>query len=129
MVQRIVRVGNSSSQSIVGTGKAAEVIPQFCAVLLDEQCLLANPGLSEHAGRRIGLSLNNANIDDTVNILLLGLSPVNPNWNWVEGIPVYVAERGILSQSPPTSGYLIIIGYPRETNSIFIDPIFPIFRG
>lgn len=128
MVQKIIRMGGNS-QSLTGAGIAAEPIPKFSAVILDEQCFLVNPGLGEHAGRRLGLATNSANAGATVNILLIGLTPINNEWNWDEGKPIYAGEKGTLTQIPPAAGYLIIVGYPREKNAIFIDPITTVFRG
>ena len=121
-------MGGNFSQSLTGTGIASETIPKFAAVILDEQCFLVNPSLGEHAGRRLGLATNSANVGDAVSILLIGLTPVNNEWNWEEGKPIYVGENGTLTQITPTTGYLIILGYPRE-KAIFIDPITTVLRG
>ena len=45
---------------------------------------------------------------------------VEPTWNWTMGIPIWLSTNGQLTQTPPTTGFLLEIGYPLSATSIFV---------
>lgn len=48
------------------------------------------------------------------------------SWNWTEGSPVFLSTNGLLTQTPPTSGFRIIIGRPQTATTLFVDISEPI---
>lgn len=42
-------------------------------------------------------------------------------WNFTTGEPVFVGPRGVLTQTPPSSGYLQVVGYPISATTLLID--------
>lgn len=50
----------------------------------------------------------------------------NPSWNWVGSTPVFLYTDGTLSQTPPSTGYIQVIGYPTDSTTIVIEIDTPI---
>jgi hypothetical protein len=77
----------------------------------------ANPG---DAQLIIGISMNAAADGDTVNVHYIG--PITePSWAWAPNMPVYCGIDGALTQTPPTSGFILIIGAAISATAIFFD--------
>lgn len=49
-----------------------------------------------------------------------------PSWNWSVGQPVYLGLNGLLTQTPPTTGYLLRIGQPKSATSLIVEIAQPI---
>lgn len=49
-----------------------------------------------------------------------------PSWAWVIGKPIFATENGILSQTPPVSGYLAVVGAAITSTKMRIEPEPPI---
>jgi hypothetical protein len=50
-----------------------------------------------------------------------------PSWNWTPDLPIFLGIAGLITQTPPLSGFSLIIGYPITPTKIFIsirDPIY-----
>ena len=48
-------------------------------------------------------------------------------WNWTRGSPVFLGVNGFLTQTAPTTGFLLVVGTPTSTTSLMIQPSDPIF--
>lgn len=44
-----------------------------------------------------------------------------PSWNWASNNPVFIGNMGLLTQTPPTSGSICVIGYAITSTKLFID--------
>lgn len=44
-----------------------------------------------------------------------------PSWAWTPGL-VYAGANGVPTQTPPTSGYLRVIGEALSTTTVWVDP-------
>lgn len=42
-------------------------------------------------------------------------------WSWTPGAAVYLGEEGLLRQTPPPEGFLMVIGIAASATSILID--------
>lgn len=49
-----------------------------------------------------------------------------PTWNWTPGLPVYAGTNGVLSQTPPSSGYLVVVGVALTSTKLRIEPEPPV---
>lgn len=45
----------------------------------------------------------------------------NPSWSWVEGLPIFAIADGVITQTPPTSGYIIPLGYAVSATRIRLN--------
>lgn len=52
-----------------------------------------------------------------------------PSWTWTINDPIFVGDNGLLTQIPPTSGYVCIIGFAVSSTKILIDKQAPILLG
>lgn len=55
-------------------------------------------------------------VDESVPIVTEGYMQ-DPSWNWVRG-PLYVGLNGLMTQTPPTSGFIKIVGTAVDTDKI-----------
>ena len=42
-------------------------------------------------------------------------------WSWVINSPIFLASNGLLTQTVPDNGWMIIMGFPTGVNSLFIN--------
>ncbi len=77
-----------------------------------------------HIDLLLGITLTAAQAGETVNVQRLGAIE-DSAWNWVPG-RVYLGANGALTQTPPTSGFDLLIGSATSPARIalnFQDPI------
>lgn len=48
------------------------------------------------------------------------------SWDWTVGNPIFLDTNGLLTQTPPTGGFRMIIGIPQTSTSMFVDISEPI---
>lgn len=77
-----------------------------------------------HVDLLLGITLTAAQAGDPVNVQRLGAIE-DDSWNWVPG-RVYLGAEGALTQTPPTSGFDLLIGAATSATRITLnlqDPI------
>ena len=42
-------------------------------------------------------------------------------WNWEPGAPIYASTNGAITQTPPTNGYLVVVGHAISSDTILVD--------
>lgn len=52
----------------------------------------------------------------------------DPGWNWVPG-PIYCGPNGVLTQTPPASGFVCEVARAKTATEILVDIQPPIIRG
>lgn len=88
---------------------------------------LVYPDLSSYTNI-LGITISSANLGATVEVQIVG-TMTEPSWNWVPDYPIYAGTNGLLTQTPPESGLLYVVGYAITPNKIFIDKQQPILLG
>lgn len=68
----------------------------------------------------IGLTLNAAGIGDPLVIKMYG-EVSEPSWTWDVTLPVYMGEDGVLTQTPPDVGLLVVVGTPTATDKLLVS--------
>jgi hypothetical protein len=68
----------------------------------------------------IGITLNAAVAGQPVVVQASG-EMTESSWNWAAG-PIWVGDNGMLTQTPPTSGWVQIIATAIAPNKIIISP-------
>jgi hypothetical protein len=113
------RDGSGSASTITRT--AGEAIGGHRAVSVDTGggALYANPSVAD---LRVpaGVSNGAAASGQAVTVQTGGVM-VEGSWAWVPG-PIYLAAGGLLTQSTPTSGAIVIVGHATGPTSMRIDP-------
>lgn len=67
-----------------------------------------------------GLTLGSAISGTSVHIQIGG-EITEPSWTWDVTKPVFMGVDGVLTQTPPTSGLLVIVGIPTAPDKLIID--------
>lgn len=79
-----------------------------------------------HAGRVIGLTLESATLGESIEVHSFGLVS-EPSWNWDITQPsVFLSNAGQITQTPPTSGFINVIGHVASATQLFINIQSPI---
>lgn len=45
---------------------------------------------------------------------------IEPTWNWDPDLPIFLGTSGQLTQSPPTTGFILCVAVPTGTDRVFI---------
>lgn len=72
-----------------------------------------------HAGRVLGMTLGAAADGDPVDVIRSG-RVVHAGWSWVPGL-VWLGEDGHLTQTPPATGFVQVVGFTESPTTVFID--------
>lgn len=68
----------------------------------------------------IGLSLHAAEQGDFVNVANAG-EVVEPSWNWVQGLPIFVGVDGVPTQVPPDTGFQLVVAVATSPTSALLS--------
>jgi len=60
----------------------------------------------------------------TISVVAYGPAS-DTGWSWTLGAPVFVGDGGSLTQTPPSTGVLLPIGFPISPTEIFVRPDSP----
>lgn len=91
-----------------------------CVVDTDSGVIYLSLADLSHGERILGITLNAAGVGDPLNIQYSG-EVTNSGWNWTPDEPIFPIENGMLSQTPPTTGFVCNIGFASSATSIFIN--------
>lgn len=84
--------------------------------------------VSTHAEQVVGVALQSTSTVGASVSVRLGGSVNDPGWSFSEG-PVFCAASGALTQSPPTTGWLLQVGVALSATTVNINIEQPIHRG
>lgn len=73
----------------------------------------------DHIGRVLGITLGAVTAGNPADIIVSG-EVVEASWNFVNGA-VYVGSNGLLTQSPPSSGFSQIVGVATSATSLVVS--------
>ena len=77
--------------------------------------------------RVVGIAMQSVSTGDPVDIRTSG--PItDPAWSWTGG-PVYVGDAGVLTQTAPTSGWIVSVGSAISSNTIDVNVKITLLRG
>jgi len=90
----------------------------------DDRVDYASADQPDHAGRVLGITAGAVDAAEAVRVVIAG-PMVEPSWNWVSG-PVFVGLDGLLTQAPPASGFVQVVGAALAPTRLLValgDPI------
>jgi len=90
-----------------------------------EQVIYADCTVITHANKVLGMTTQAAVVGDVA--VQRGGVLIEPTWSWILDTPIWLSTNGLMSQVPPVSGFSLIIGFPLDATSMFIDIREPIF--
>jgi hypothetical protein len=106
---------------------AAMTIPGHRAVMTDVngRGVLVDPNAPTYT--YVGIARTAANVGSSFDAVVFG-SITSDLWNWSPGLPVFPIANGRLTQTPPTSGILHIIGIAVSPTMIILNAAPPTRR-
>lgn len=96
------------------------------AVTLDPSGNLVYPDTTSANSFVLGLTTGSVVLGALGEVQITGTYQ-EPSWAWTVGLPVFVSIDGVLTQTPPTSGQTLIVGWAATPTKIVIDKQTPIF--
>lgn len=82
-------------------------------------CDYADAANVAHAALVVGISSSAVVTGADVSVQNSGRM-TEPSWTWVPELPVFCGSMGVLTQTPPTTGFQIILGVAEDATSIII---------
>lgn len=110
-------------QTIVRT--AGETISALRIVYESQaQAFITDPS-TESVFQALGLAITSASAGAETTIQTQGFID-DSSWSWAEGV-VWCGPNGVLTQTPPTTGWDFIIGFATSATRLYIDLNEPVF--
>ena len=91
------------------------------------EILHADSDLILDGKQTIGMTLQAALQGSECEIAITGDEVIEPSWNWITTSSIYLGDDGILTQTAPTSGFVLIVAVPLTSTSIRVRIEMPIF--
>ena len=110
--------GQARISRVAGESLAAYAV---VAVASDGKVYRASKSTPEHINRVLGITLAAAAADAAVDVHLFG-EVVNGAWSFDTTKLIWLGDGGALTQSAPTSGFVMVMGYPTSSGSMFVIP-------
>ena len=100
---------------------AGEALGGHRAVILDAAGLAwyADRAAAADMFRIAGITQGAIALGGLANILSMGLL-TEPSWAWTPDLPVFLEHSGLLTQTPPTDGFSIVLGVAIDATSMFV---------
>jgi hypothetical protein len=73
-----------------------------------------------HLGKVLGIIVQAVLEGEEVDVIRGGLLEFE-GWDWDVDMPVYLAENGLLTQNPATSGFSQIVGFAQSPTGLFVN--------
>jgi hypothetical protein len=89
------------------------------------ELIYADNTTASHATKVLGLTLGAASIGAATNVKTYG-EVTEPSWTWTMDSPIYLGANGVLTQTAPATGFILIVGFPLSATTIFLDTQGPI---
>lgn len=92
------------------------------------QAVYADASNAQHFGRLVGITTHAALAGESVAVQVVG-KMTEPLWSWDLSRPVFLGATGQLTQTPPVTGFVLVVGMPITAQSLFINPQPPVMRA
>lgn len=101
---------------------AGEALSGHRAIVLDAsgEAFYADQTVPNHIGRMAGITIGAAALGAGVTIMNNGLL-TEPSWSWTPFAPIFLGTAGGLTQVPPTTGFLQMIGGALSATSMYVN--------
>ena len=106
---------------------AGEILSGHRMVVLENgELFYADRTVEVHATKVLGMTVG-ATMTGGIAEVQTGGEIVEPSWSWILDVPVWLGIDGLMTQTPPTSGFSLIIGFPISSTKLLIRISEPIF--
>ena len=121
-----VPVGTVDGTSTTRTAGETIGVHRVLAVNADDRAIHANNGTPEHRWKIVGISRQSVLVDETVVYAGPGQDITEGSWAWNIALPIYLTGDGLLTQTPPTTGFIVIVAFPTSATSLQVKLSTPI---
>lgn len=101
---------------------AGAILSGHRMVVLDAvgKAVYADNTAMTHVNKVLGMTVGSAVADAAIDILRWG-ELEEPSWTWTLDQPVFLSTNGLLTQTPPSTGFSQIIGFPVSATKLYIS--------
>jgi len=118
--------GTSTDDTILSYEAGQTVSGHRAVILEDEKVYYADCTTLSHAKRILGITTGAAMVGVLANVQVSG-ELTEPSWSWTLDVPVWLSTTGLLSQTPPLSGFSLTVGFPVSATKLLVRISEPIF--
>ena len=113
---------------IVSEYVASIAIGGHRAVVLNasQQAIYADRSILTHANKVLGITSGAVAAGANVAVQRNG-EMTEPSWAWVLDTPIWLSTDGLLTQTPPSVGFSLIVAFPISATKILIEIREPLF--
>lgn len=141
LTQRVVEVvsagvqGPAGPAGAPGTGGSSSVTYTAGEALGGHRGVLVDTGVAYYAdssvvadiGKLVGITTGAVSMGADAVVLTSG-EITEPSWTWVPG-PVYLGLTGLLTQTPPATGFIQVVGIAMTATVLLVRIQDPVLRG
>jgi hypothetical protein len=120
VVNTNISVGAEGTQYL--SKVAGEALSGHRMVVLNSagKAVYADNTTMTHVSKVLGMTVGSAVLDAAIDILRWG-ELEEPSWSWTLDLPIFLSTSGLLTQTPPTTGFSQIIGFPVSATKAYIS--------
>jgi len=119
--------GDASSFSRVEVTAGEALGGHRAVVVANNEAFYADPSSPSQAGQYVGITSNAAQLGDPVQVNFTG-EMTESSWSWAPG-SIYVGANGTLTQTRPTTGWVLNIATALEPTRVLINKTVAILRS
>jgi len=83
------------------------------------EAVYASNAVPEHLHKVLGLTTGAVVLGAEATVQTGG-EMIEPTWAWTLDAPIFLGVDGLLTQTPPASGFLLVVAFPVTATKIFI---------
>lgn len=107
--------------------EAGQILSGHRVVMIeDDKAFYADCTIPTHGNRVLGITTGASVIGVQSRIQPSG-EMSESSWAWIIDVPVWLITDGLLSQTPPSSGFSLIVGFPISSTKLLIRISEPLF--
>lgn len=89
-------------------------------VAIGSQIAYADNTIPSHSSIVTGIITQAVTSGQAVNVTISG-EVIEGTWSWTLDKPIFLGGNGLMTQTVPSTGFLLQVGYPTSTTSIVVD--------
>ena len=132
----VSRVGNRLTVAITG-GSANNMSGIYVASeILGGHRIVRSTGAGEvgyassdgvgHGDDTVGLTTAAVGFGESVQVTHFGYVQFG-GWSWTQGQPIFLGTNGLMTQTPPESGFVQVVGHAADTDTVFVSIESPVY--
>jgi hypothetical protein len=123
--------GDPGEDGGVTSKEAGEILGGHRVLATDSAGKLVHANIpnATHRFKLVGISTQSAVVGAQCVYADNGKEIIEPTWAWALDLPIYLTGAGLLTQTPPTIGFIAIVAFPLTATSLSVRLSNPITLG